>query len=204
MNPTQHLVIMAKAPRMGHVKTRLALDIGTHKAWSFYRHNLNSAVNSLAKNSGWKIWLSVSPDKSIVENHIWPEKAQRICQGLGDLGQRMNNIMQIIPIGPTVIIGADVPEINPSHITDAFRLLGHKDVVLGPARDGGYWLIGQKRRPRTIQLFANVRWSSPYTLADTLLNIPRLARTGYVAKLSDVDDGASYQTFIERQHSRCA
>ena len=202
MNLTQHLVIMAKSPRMGRVKTRLALDIGTHKAWSFYRHNLNSVVNSLAKNSSWKTWLSVSPDDSIVENHIWPAKAQRIRQGLGDLGQRMNKIMEQIPIGPTIIIGADIPEINPSHITEAFKLLGHKDTVLGPAQDGGYWLVGQRRRPRTISLFANVRWSSTHTLADTMQNIPRLVSTGYVTKLSDIDDGSTYQTLIQQKHLR--
>ena len=202
MNPTQHLVIMAKSPRIGCVKTRLALDIGAHKAWSFYRHNLNSLVNSLAKNSSWKTWLSVSPDESITKNHIWPAKARRIRQGLGNLGQRMDNIMQQMPIGPTIIIGADIPEILSSHITDAFQLLGHKDAVIGPAQDGGYWLVGQRRRPRIISLFANVRWSSPHALADTLLNIPRSASTGYVTKLSDVDDGTSYQTFIQRNHLR--
>jgi rSAM/selenodomain-associated transferase 1 len=193
---------MAKAPRMGRVKTRLAIDIGVHKAWSFYRHNLNSIVRSLAKSSGWKTWLSVSPDESINKNHIWPTKAQRISQGFGDLGQRMDKIMQLMPIGPTIIIGADIPEINSSNITDAFRLLGRKDVVLGPAQDGGYWLIGQRRRPRIISLFANVRWSSPYTLADTKQNIPRLASTGYVTKLADIDDAKAYQAFIQRQHLR--
>ena len=202
MYPTQHLVIIAKAPRMGRVKTRLALDIGVHKAWSFYRHNLNSIVRSLTKSSVWKTWLSVSPDESINENHIWPIKAQRICQGLGSLGQRMDNIMQQMPIGPTVIIGADIPEIHPSYITDAFRILGHKDVVFGPAQDGGYWLVGQRRRPRTLSLFTNVRWSSPHTLTDTMQNIPRLANTGYVTKLSDIDDGTAYQTFFQRQHLR--
>jgi rSAM/selenodomain-associated transferase 1 len=200
MNPTQHLIIMAKAPRMGRVKTRLALDIGTHKAWSFYRHNLNSVVNSLAKNSSWKTWLSVSPDESIFDNHIWPEKAQRIRQGFGNLGQRMNKIMQQIPIGPTIIIGADIPEIHPKNIAEAFRLLGHKDTVFGPAQDGGYWLVGQRRRPRTISFFANVRWSSPHTLADTIQNLPRSASTGYVTKLLDIDEGTAYQTFIQGQH----
>ena len=200
MNPTQHLVIIAKAPRMGRVKTRLALDIGYHKAWSFYRHNLNYIVNSLTKNSSWKTWLSVCPDESININHMWPGKAPRIPQGLGGLGQRMDRIMKKVPIGPIIIIGADIPEICPSHITDAFRLLGHNDVVFGPAKDGGYWLVGQRRRPRTIALFDNIRWSSPYTLADTLLNIPRLASTGYVAKLSDIDDGTAYKVFIQRQY----
>jgi rSAM/selenodomain-associated transferase 1 len=202
MYPTQHLVIIAKAPRMGRVKTRLALDIGVHKAWSFYRHNLNSVVKSLAKSSGWKTWLSVSPDESINKNHIWPARAQRISQGFGDLGKRMDKIMRLMPIGPTIIIGADIPEINSSNISDAFRLLGHKDVVLGPAQDGGYWLIGQRRRPRTISLFTNVRWSSPHTLADTMQNIPGLAKAGYVAKLSDIDNGKAYQDFIQRRHLR--
>ena len=201
MNPTQHLVIMAKAPRVGRVKTRLAHDIGVHKAWSFYRHNLNSLVNSLANSSGWKTWLSVSPNKSVFENHVWPTGVQRICQGLGGLGQRMDKIMQQMPIGPTIIIGSDIPEIHSSYITDAFQLLGHKDAVIGPAQDGGYWLIGQRRRPKTIPLFANVRWSSPHALADTLLNIPHLASIGYVAELSDIDDGTSYQKFIQQQCS---
>ncbi len=202
MSPTQHLVIFAKTPRMGRVKTRLAHDIGVHKAWSFYRHNLNYMINSLAKCSGWKTWLSISTSESNAKNYIWPVKTQRICQGPGDLGQRMDKVMQLMPIGPTVIIGADIPEIHPSLITDAFRLLGHKDVVFGPAHDGGYWLVGQRRRPRTISLFVNVRWSSPYALADTLQNIPHLASTGYVKKLSDIDIGKDYQTFIQRQRLR--
>jgi rSAM/selenodomain-associated transferase 1 len=201
MIPTQHLVIMAKAPRIGRVKTRLALDIGDHKAWSFYRHNLNSLVNSLAKSSGWKTWLSVSPNKSIVKNHVWPIGVQRIPQSLGDLGQRMDNIMKKMPIGPTIIIGSDIPAIHSTYITDAFQLLGHKDVVIGPAQDGGYWLVGQRRRPRTISLFSNVRWSSPHALADTLLNVPHLESIGYVAKLADIDDGTSYQTFIQQKYS---
>jgi rSAM/selenodomain-associated transferase 1 len=200
MNPTQHLVIIAKAPRIGCVKTRLAFDIGAHKAWSFYRHNLNSIVNSLAKSSGWTTWLSVSPDASINKNHMWPAKVPRIPQGLGSLGQRMDKIMQQTPIGPVVIIGADIPEIDAVHITDAFQLLGHNDVVLGPAQDGGYWLVGQRRRPRIIPLFDNVRWSSPHALADTVLNIPHLASTGYAMKLSDIDDGNAYKAFIQRQH----
>jgi rSAM/selenodomain-associated transferase 1 len=193
---------MAKAPRIGRVKTRLALDIGAHKAWSFYRHNLNSLVYALTKKTPWKTWLSVSPDETIVEAHVWPTKAQRIRQGRGDLGQRMDKIMRQMPIGHTIIIGSDIPKICPSHIADAFQLLGNKDVVLGPAQDGGYWLIGQRRRPRTIPLFANVRWSSPHALADTLLNIPTLASTGYVAKLADIDDGNTYNTFIKQQHLR--
>ena len=202
MSPTQHLVIMAKAPFMGRVKTRLAHDIGSVGAWAFYRKTLGAVVNPLANDPKWKTWLSVSPDKSITRNHIWPTKAHRVCQGLGDLGQRMDRVMQKMPLGPVIIIGADIPEIRPYHIANAFRILGSKDTVFGPAQDGGYWLVGQKRRPRILPLFTDIRWSSPHALADTIKNVPRGVSTGYVAELADVDDGASYQSYLQRQRER--
>ena len=202
MKPTQHLVILAKAPFMGRVKTRLAHDVGPLSAWGFYRKTLNVVVNPLANNAKWKTWLSVSPDMSIHKNHIWPTKAQRVRQGFGNLGQRMDRVMQTMPPGPVIIIGADIPEIRPHHIADAFQVLGEKDTVFGPAQDGGYWLVGQRRRPRILPLFTDVRWSSPHALADTIKNIPNGVNTGYVEELSDVDDGASYQKFLQRQRQR--
>ena len=86
-----------------------------------------------------------------------------------------------------MIVGTDVPGIRPAHIAEAFRLLGRHDAVFGPATDGGYWLVGLRRRPRVLRPFANVRWSSPHALADTLANLE--GRTvAFVATLSDVDE----------------
>ena len=59
------------------------------------------------------------------------------------------------------------------HIAAAFRLLGRHDLVFGPAEDGGFWLVGARRRPRLPPLFGQVRWSSPHALADTLADLPR-------------------------------
>ena len=90
---------------------------------------------------------------------------------------------------PLLIVGTDVPGIRPAHIAEAFRLLGRHDAVLGPATDGGYWLVGLRRRPRVLRPFANVRWSSPHALADTLANLE--GRTvAFVATLSDVDSAS--------------
>ena len=64
--------------------------------------------------------------------------------------------------------------------------------MFGPAEDGGYWLIGLNRRAPQRGMFAGVRWSSPYALADTLKNLLQV-RIGYAQRLSDVDDAESYR-----------
>lgn len=114
-------------------------------------------------------------------------------QGKGDLGARMSRVIAAAPTGPVVLIGSDIPAIARSHIADAFRLLGRHDVVFGPAGDGGFWLVGARRRPRLPSLFAEVRWSTRHALADTLASLPRGISVGFVASLEDVDDGAAYR-----------
>ena len=66
----------------------------------------------------------------------------------------------------------------------------------GPAADGGFWLVGARRRPHLPALFARVRWSSPHALADTLAGLPRGARVGFAATLEDIDDGDAYRRFL--------
>jgi len=101
----------------------------------------------------------------------------------------MGRIMRRFPPGPVVIIGGDIPGITPQHIERAFRALGSHDVVIGPAQDGGFWLIGMKRLVVPVGLFHGVRWSSGDTLADTLRSLPGL-RIAFVDTLQDVDTAA--------------
>ncbi len=97
-----------------------------------------------------------------------------------------------MPPGPVVIIGSDIPDIAASDIAAAFRALGSKSAVFGPARDGGYWLVGLRRRPRFIDPFANVRWSSEHALADTLANLAD-KEVAMLRTLSDIDDGEGWR-----------
>jgi len=92
-----------------------------------------------------------------------------------------------------VVIGADIPAITPDHIAGAFTDLGKNDLVFGPATDGGYWLVGAKRRPHIINPFSNVRWSTAHALDDTLAGTPNGAHIGFVETLSDVDDVADFK-----------
>lgn len=199
MKQKNHLVVMAKAPRLGRVKTRLAKDIGSVAAWSFYRHMLSTVIRPLAASPKWQTWLCVSPDRTVRQGRIWPVRSRRYPQGPGDLGARMSRAMAQLPPGPVVLIGADIPEIKPAHIDRAFRLLGNHDMVFGPAPDGGYWLVGQRRHPRFLQPFSNVRWSSPHALADTVANLPTSVSVGYLPELSDVDDGESYLAYKKQR-----
>jgi len=198
MTHRNNLVIFVKEPVAGRVKTRLGRDIGlTNAAW-WFRHQSRQLVRSLANDARWQTNLAVSPDRAGLKSQFWPEfsgkqKIKRWAQGGGDLGDRMGNVFRKLSNGPLVIIGADIPEITNEHINNAFNALGHSDAVIGPAPDGGYWLIGLKRSPRVISsdLLQNIRWSHPDTMQDTIVslrkNLGKDAKVTMIDTLQDID-----------------
>ena len=192
-----HLVIFARTPRLGAAKRRLGRDIGDTGAMRFYRANLKMLARRIGGDRRWSAMLAVSPDIDATRGYRWPPRLNRIAQGPGNLGDRLGRVMAALPPGPVVIIGADIPEIASGHIARAFRLLGANDAVFGPAPDGGYWLVGLKRRTRIPDIFAAVRWSSPDALADTVANLPA-ARIAYLDPLADIDDGKAYRDWAAR------
>ncbi len=178
-----HLVIMAKAPRAGLVKTRLAKSIGVAEATRTYRTILGSTLRRLGNDPRWQTWVAVVPDV-VIADRVWPHSVNVIAQGGGDLGARMQRIFDGLPGGPVAIIGTDIPGIPNASIAAAFKALGARDCAVGPAPDGGYWLIGQRRRPKVLNLFGGVRWSGPHAMADTLANMQKQS----VATLEERDD----------------
>lgn len=182
---TRTLIVMVKEPRPGRVKTRLAKGIGRVGAAWWFRHQVRLLLRRLA-DPRWRLVLAVSPDIAGLSSRVWPASLPRIAQGGGDLGARMARVMRMAEPGPVCVIGADIPAVQPWHVEAAFRALGNHDAVFGPASDGGYWLIGMKRRPLPADLFANVRWSTRHALADTRATCEGL-RIAEVATLRDVD-----------------
>ena len=197
MPPTNHLVAFVKAPRLGQVKTRLAADIGAVEAWTFYRRTMQTVLGRLEGGGRWRRWLAITPDLAAGMGRVWPRGWECIAQGNGDLGARMGRVIRSLPAGPVVIIGTDVPSLGSHHVARAFRTLGNHDVVLGPSADGGYWLVGARRRPRIPNIFQKVRWSSQFALADTLANLCSL-RVAQLEVLEDIDDGADYERWRRR------
>jgi glycosyltransferase A (GT-A) superfamily protein (DUF2064 family) len=106
-----------------------------------------------------------------------------------------------LPPGPVVIVGSDIPEIERDHVAAAFRALGEHDAVFGPARDGGYWLVGLRRRPSRAHPFGRgVRWSSAHALADTLACLGG-RRHCLLERLSDIDTAADYSAWLARKRA---
>lgn len=184
----RHLVVMMKEPRAGRVKTRLARGTGVVRATWFYRQAGTALVRRLAADRRWQTSLAIAPDAAITTRML-PAAVARRVQGGGDLGRRLQRVFVRITPGPVVIIGSDCPDVTGADIACAFRALGRADVVLGPAGDGGYWLIGARRTPKVIDAFAGVRWSSATTLADTLANLAG-QEVELLRQLDDVDEAA--------------
>lgn len=184
----RHLVVMLKEPRPGRVKTRLGREIGQVPAAWWFRHQSARLLRRL-QDPRWTLWLAVSPDAAGLTSRIWPGHLPRLPQGSGDLGDRMHRLFRSLPPGPALIIGADIPGVTPAHISRAFRALGRAEAVLGPAPDGGYWLIGLKRAAAPpAALFRGVRWSSRHAMADTRATLP--PRCALTDPLRDVDTAA--------------
>lgn len=189
---------MARTPRIGTGKRRLARDIGACEAGRFYRTSVARLLRRLSPDPRWDLWLAITPEHEVRAKGLWPFNGFVISQGRGDLGQRMGRLFQILPPGPVAIIGSDIPDVSPHHAAEAFRALGENDWVLGPGTDGGYWLIGARRRPRVSYPFAGVRWSSPHALEDTEANLEG-QRVALLQVLEDVDDGEDYSRWRKKR-----
>ncbi len=191
MRPLGNVYIFARAPRIGAAKRRLAADVGEMEAWRFHRETTRSPVRRLAADVRWRTFLAVTPDRRAGTSWLCPPGVEQIPQGSGDLGQRMTRVLGHDRTLPSVIVGSDIPDIEPAHIARAFAALARNDAVFGPSPDGGYWLVGVRDIRLLPGLFGGVRWSSAGALADTLANIDGRRRVALIDTLADIDDGAA-------------
>jgi rSAM/selenodomain-associated transferase 1 len=179
------VIIMTKLPRIGRVKTRLARQVGAVEAVRFVRVTLAILIRRLAGDPRFETLVAVAAPQDLWSRMI-STCVRRLHQGGGDLGRRMAHLANAAPAGPVVIVGTDIPGITAGAIARAFAMLGRADVVLGPAADGGYWLIGFSRRRPPPRHLSGVRWSSEHALADTITALgPRVI--GITDQLTDVD-----------------
>lgn len=185
----RHLVVFARVPRRGAGKSRLARDSGAGEAVRFQRVRLELCLRTLADERRWTLWAALTPPHV----HPLPRTVRPLTQGGGDLGARMGRVMRALPPGPAVLIGSDTPGICKTEIATAFNALGAADAVFGPARDGGYWLVGLRRRPRLLLPFTGVRWSTPHALSDTLAALAP-ATHALLAPRADIDTGADLKS----------
>lgn len=193
------LVLFARAPQRGRGKRRLASEIGDLGAVRFERLMMARLLRRLSRDRRWQLRIAIAPDRACRHARHWRAGVDVFGQGAGDLGRRMRRALAACPPGPVVLVGSDIPELAGRHVAAAFRLLGGHDMVFGPATDGGFWLVGLRRRRQPRGLFEGVRWSGPHALADTLGGLPRRTRVGFVDTLEDVDDADAYNRLRPRR-----
>ncbi|MDE0536242.1 TIGR04282 family arsenosugar biosynthesis glycosyltransferase [Tenacibaculum sp. L6] len=179
------LLIFTRNPELGKVKTRLAKTIGDEAALDIYKFLLEhtkQVTQNLSCNKA--VYYSVK----VRENDIWDTSVyQKHLQDGNDLGIRMHNaFQQAFSTGykKVVIIGSDLPELTSEHINVAYEKLNSNDVVMGPAEDGGYYLLGMKKLHANI--FQHKDWGTSTVRKDTLNDLQNES-VFLLETLNDVD-----------------
>ncbi len=186
MTADDALIIFVKNPVPGKVKTRLATELGADKALKIYL-KLLAKTRQTTQSLTCTTYLYYSSFVDTTDD--WPEKKyQKRLQKGTNLGLRMHNAIKdcLLTHPRVVLIGSDIPEIKHTHLEEAFLALQAKDYVIGPAADGGYYLVGMKH-PETI-IFNDIPWSTPEVFELTCKRIEAEGKSCQVlATLSDVD-----------------
>lgn len=187
------VLAMLKAPRAGEVKTRLARDVGAPAAAAIYRRLVERQMSTIPPE--WPVEVHFAPAHAADEIQDWlgPRPSYHPQWG-DDLGARLIHAIAgafARRAGAVIVIGGDCPGLDDSTLREASKVLACVDVVIGPAVDGGYYLIGL-RQPQP-DLFRGVIWSSASVFASTLSRIgdAGLSHATLAAK-EDVDDIASW------------
>ena len=190
------LIIFVKNPELGKVKTRLAATVGDKKALEVYKKLLEHTCQ-VTKNISQDKWVFYS--ERIDNNDLWDDSHyHKTVQSDGDLGQKMLNAFNHCfeqGYESVCIIGSDMMEINESTIKKAFISLKADDVVIGPAKDGGYYLLGMNKLHSS--LFQNKQWSTESVLSDTLLNIEQLKLScTKLETMNDIDTENDWNSYL--------
>jgi len=180
------VVVFGREPIPGEVKSRLAAGIGADAAAQVYGAILEHTLE-VGRDSGARVVLSLAE----LPSGSWSLDQDVVVevQRGDDLGERMADAFtRRFAEGErrVVIVGSDCPWLRGTHIAKASAKLGGADVLLGPATDGGYWLVAQ--RPPGLAIFSDIPWSSPETLGDTRKRIRALGGTWLeLEELVDID-----------------
>lgn len=181
------LIIFLKYPELGRSKTRLAATIGNDNALKVYKELL-AHTNLISKELNCDKYLFY--DKVTANKMPWGDDIYQTAYQLqSDLGGRMQNAFETLfakGYERIIIIGSDCYDLTQQIIEEAFEKLEDKEVVIGPAKDGGYYLLGLKKL--IPQLFTDVAWSTDEVFSSTTKTLDSLS-LGYntTAILSDID-----------------
>jgi len=188
------IIVFQKNPQPGKVKTRLAAGVGEEAAFKIYLLLLELTFKELSTTESEVIvyYSDFLPNPNSSTN-----KLERVQRGQ-DLGERMKNAFEeIFSLGykKVIIIGTDCPELTTPHLEKAFQDLNKFDVVIGPAADGGYYLLGM--RTYYANLFHQIEWSTSGVLSQTLQKASDYGLSvSFLPLLHDIDDKEDWIRFV--------
>jgi rSAM/selenodomain-associated transferase 1 len=194
MMPGNKLGVFVRVPVAGEVKTRLVPPLSPDAACELYRAFLADLFDRLqSAKAAISVFVAGDPVEAMAP--LLPRPWKVAPQPAGDLGARMTSAFTSLlggPGGRAVLIGSDSPDLPLPFVKRAFQRLKHRDVVIGPAMDGGYYLIGL--RAPAPELFQGIEWGSNRVLSQTMDIIQREKLTVSLLPLwYDVDDAQSLE-----------
>ena len=197
------LIIFTRNPELGKVKTRLAATVGNEAALEIYKFLVSHVVEV---SGNIEVDKYVFYSENIQENDAWDNSVfrKKLQQG-DDLGLRMNNAFeQLFKMNyeKVVIAGSDVYELTSEDIKDSFTALETDDFVIGPAKDGGYYLLGMKQLNSAV--FRNKNWGTSTVFKDTMEDLKNekvslLAVKSDVDVYEDIENVAIFQQFLKSE-----
>ncbi|HEY7636445.1 MAG TPA: TIGR04282 family arsenosugar biosynthesis glycosyltransferase [Gemmatimonadales bacterium] len=180
------LALFLKAPRIGTVKTRLATEVGDRRALRLYRVLVSRTIAAV-REAGLDVIIWFTPGDAASEMRFWLGDWDFRPQASGDLGARLAASARAIEPGRGwIAVGADCPRLGVDHLREASTLVERGELVIGPAEDGGYYLIGG---PTPLpDLFSDMPWSTSRLLEETRSRLKRIGvRWHELPLLRDVD-----------------
>ena len=186
------IIIFVRNPELGKVKTRVAATVGDEAALQIYKQLLLHTMEVADKKYADKF---VFYHEQIEPDDIWNKKGfHKKLQSGSNLGEKMKNAFTFVfseGYNKVIIIGSDCLQLNTDIVHEAFAALDQKDTVIGPAKDGGYYLLGMKKNYGF--LFDNKTWSTESVFDESMRDMQQQhLSTGLLPLLTDVDTEADW------------
>lgn len=191
--------MFVKFPQAGKVKTRLGKEIGMEKAANFYR----SFVEKLAREHSYEDYELVVyfTGGSVKEFADWIDGAVLLEQPPGDLGTKLRFVYETLiqAYESIIVIGSDVPDLTRKDVHMAFEALHDNDVVIGPATDGGYYLLGMKDY---YDLFSDISWSTDVVFEQTMKHVKKYNLLCEILdERNDIDTKDDLDTYLNNSNT---
>ncbi len=189
-----NLIIFVKYPEPGKVKTRIAKAVGNEKAADLYFSLASHVVNEVTGSDGFKVSIAFTPQsrESLIKNWLNKDELDYFPQNGRTLGERISGAFErsfANGFKNAAVIGSDCAELDHRTIKTAFSHLSNgSDCVIGPAHDGGYYLIGLRDK-NFPYIFEDISWSSASVFDETVKKLTSLdLKFSVLRKLSDIDN----------------